>query len=328
MVGHDAECDSGLMTALRRRPPRMPLSRLAPDQRRFAQALDLFTGVQNPAMLRLVRTITRLQPGGTVPGVQRREETADGVPLRVFVPQAPAPRGALIWIHGGGLVLGSAKQDDVHCARTADQLGVVVVSVDYRLAPEHPFPAAIDDCTTAWTWLLEHADELGVDLDRLAIGGESAGGGLAACLVQRVHDRGGPQPVAQWLFAPMLDDRTAADTSLDAIDHFVWDNRANRFGWTSYLGQEPGRPHVPDHAVAPRRDDLSGLPPTWVYTSDAELFENEITDYARRLSQAGVETELVIVPDVPHAFELGERTPAARELMANAREWLRRALSA
>lgn len=315
------------MIALRRRPPRMPLNRLAPDQRRFARTLDLFTAVHRPHILRLVRAVTRVQPGGNVPGVQRREENADGVPLRVFVPEARARHGALIWMHGGGLVAGSARQDDLHCARTAEQLGVVVVSVDYRLAPEHPFPAAIDDCTTAWTWLLEHTDELGVDLDRLAIGGESAGGGLAACLAQRIHDRGGPQPVAQWLFAPMLDDRTAADHGLDAIDHFVWDNRANRFGWRSYLGQEPGLPEVPAHAVAPRRQDLTGLPPAWLYTSDAELFRDEIYDYAARLSAAGSRTDLVLVPDVPHAFALGERTPAAGELMHDARGWLARALS-
>ena len=157
----------------------------------------------------LVGAASPLMPGKRVDGVERRIVRAGGVKLRVYIPAEPSGAG-LLWIHGGGLVLGAAAMDDVHCGETARELGVTIVSVDYRLAPRHPFPAAIDDCFAGWQWLRSNLGELGLDADRLAIGGQSAGGGLAASLVQRVHDEG-DAIAAQWLFCPMIDDRTAAD---------------------------------------------------------------------------------------------------------------------
>ena len=174
--------------------------------------------------------------------------------------------------------------------------------------------------------MLAHADRLHIDTTRLAIGGESAGGGLAACLTQRVHDSSGPQPRAQWLFAPMLDNRTAADRSLDAVNHFVWNNRANRFGWRAYLSQEPGSSPIPEYAVASRRSDLSGLPDTWLYSTDIELFHDEIQTYAWRLREAEVDVTLTTVPSAAHAFELFENSQPARQLLESARSWLGRQL--
>jgi len=215
------------------------------------------------------------------------------------------------------------KQDDPLCADTAAQLGVTIVSVQDRHAPEHPFPAAFDDVLRAWEWLLTHASGLGIDPARIAIGGESAGGGLAAAAVHRIRDRGGIQPCAQWLFAPMLDDRTAARRELDAGNHPVWNNAVNRFAWASYLGHEPGAAQPPEYAVPARRRDLTGLPPAWLYAGDIELFHHEIVDYADRLRSAGVETQLEIVEGGAHGFEnWGRETELARRLLRTAQAWL------
>ncbi|WP_430781686.1 alpha/beta hydrolase [Actinoplanes sp. G11-F43] len=197
------------------------------------------------------------------------------------------------------------------------------MSAEYRLAPESPYPAALDDVSAVWKWMRVNAAGLGVDPDRVAVGGESAGGGIAASLVQRLHDTGGPEPVPQWLFAPMLDDRTAARRELDELDHFVWNNRSNRFGWTSYLGQTAGAAEVPAYAVPARRADLTGLPPAWLYAGDIELFHDEIVEYAGRLRTAGVDTTLTIVPGAAHGFEnWAATTPLAAALLDEARIWL------
>ena len=178
-----------------------------------------------------------------------------------------------------------------------------------------------------WRHLLERAREDDVDPTRLAVAGQSAGGGLAAALVQRIHDDGGQQPAAQWLFCPMLDDRTAADRSLDAIRHYLWNNTSNAVGWSAYLGREPGGQSVPDYGVPGRRAGLTGLPPAWIGVGDIELFYEEDRRYAERLVDAGVPTVLEVVPGAPHAFEsfLG-RTPVAKAYLAAAETGLARHL--
>ncbi|KUG54480.1 hypothetical protein AVL62_03100 [Serinicoccus chungangensis] len=277
--------------------------------------------LENRAALALAKGVSALVPGRRVPSVRRRRVRHHGVRLRVYTPPRPSGAG-LLWIHGGGLVLGSAAMDDRHCGQTARDTGVTVVSVDYRLAPRHPFPAALDDCLVGWRWMRAHATDLGLDLGRLAIGGQSAGGGLAASLVHRVVD--GADPVAaQWLFCPMLDDRTAADRDKDAPAHLVWDNRSNLAGWSAYLGGDVGAATLPPYAAPARREDLSGLPPTWISTSDVELFFDEDADYADRLRVAGTDVTLEVVAGAPHGFEAwAPRHPLALELLATARSWL------
>ncbi len=204
-----------------------------------------------------------------------------------------------------------------------------MVSVEYRLAPEHPFPAALDDCLAGWRWLQRDAPRLGVDPARIALGGESAGGGLAASLVQRLHDDGEAHPVAQWLFCPMLDDRTAAREELDRVNHFVWNNRANRFGWHSYLGVEPGAVTTSPYAVPARREVLQGLPPAWIGVGDIDLFYEEDQVYANRLRQAGVDVTLDVLPGAPHGSEAwAAGTTIVRDYVGRAQEWLRQALDA
>lgn len=267
-----------------------------------------------------------LAPGKRMEGVERRTVVHEGVKLRVYIP-AHASGAALLWIHGGGLVVGSAALDDIMCSETAAQTGATVVSVGYRLAPAHRFPAAIDDCYTGWRWLQQNLSALGIDPNRVAIGGQSAGGGLAANLVHRAYDAG-DSIAAQWLFCPMLDDRTAADRSLDEVDHFVWNNRSNLVGWSSYLGSAMGDGELAPYAAAARRSDLSGLPATWIYTSDIELFRDEDLEYARRLTDAGVDVTLKIVNGAPHGFEAWAPDEAmARDLLTGARTWLATQLS-
>lgn len=289
---------------------------------RKAPAVNL----ENAVVRWFASTASPLIPGKRVAGVERRTLRHDGVKLRVYTPAQPSGAG-LLWIHGGGLVLGAAAMDDAHCGETARDTGVTIVSVDYRLAPRHPFPAAIDDCFTGWRWLRAHAGELGLDRARLAIGGQSAGGGLAASLVQRALDAGDPV-AAQWLFCPMLDDRTAADRGHDGTDHFIWSNRSNRIGWSSYLGAAVGAESLPPYAAAARREDLAGMPPTWMYTSDIELFHDEDVAYASRLRAAGTDVTLEVVSGAPHGFEAwASDQPMARELFTAARGWLQEHLA-
>jgi len=282
---------------------------------------------------RIVRFVGRFGPRlrrtPKVRGVSIRWERADNLKLRIYTPDASNAGAALLWVHGGGLVIGTAAQDDALCSTTAANLGIVVVSVEYRLAPESPFPAALDDAGTAWRWLQSNATALGIDPGRVAVGGESAGAGIAAGLAQRLHDEDGEHlPVAQWLFAPMLDDRTAARADLDAVAHPVWNNRDNRFGWSSYLAQQPGLADVPPYAVPARRTDLGGLPSTWLYTGDIELFNDEIVEYAGRLRDSGVAVDFTVVPGAVHGFEnWAGATQVARDLVGAAQDWLGRALA-
>jgi acetyl esterase/lipase len=272
---------------------------------------------------RLVRFVLRRLPAAKLDGVS--VEQMGGV--RVYRPAQRRSDAALFWIHGGGLIIGQAVQDDQRCGLVARELGVVVVSVEYRKAPEHRFPAALDDCHAGWEWLQRNAVQLGVAPARVAIGGQSAGGGLAAALVQRLHDAGGPQPIAQWLLCPMLDDRTAARAELDGVGHSVWNNRLNRFGWQSYLGVAPGSPAVPPYAVAARREELSGLAPAWIGVGDIDLFCAEDRAYADRLRAAGVDTTLHVVPGAPHGFETwAPNTSVSRAYLHAALGWLGRAL--
>jgi len=274
----------------------------------------------------LIATLSGMAPGKKVDGVERRLVRAGDLRLRVYVPENPSGAG-LLWIHGGGLVLGAAAMDDRLCGETARETGATIVSVDYRLAPKHPFPTPLDDCATGFEWMLSHAAELGLDTTRIAVGGQSAGGGLAASLVQRLHDDG-VALAAQWLFCPMLDDRTAADRSHDATGHFVWNNRSNLVGWRSYLGEQVAADDLPRYAAAARRDDLVGLPPTWIYSSDIELFYAEDRDYARRLEEAGVPVTFETVRGAPHGFEAWASDSAmARDLVARAQAWLGEALA-
>jgi acetyl esterase/lipase len=279
--------------------------------------------------LPLWRLGARLARPAVGPGVDVRDHDEAGVRVRLYRPRERASGAALLWLHGGGFILGAARADDARCGAWSREIGLAVMSVDYRLAPEHPFPAALDDALAAWTWLQGAAEDLGVDRGRVVIGGASAGGGLAACLGQRLHDEGGPQPAAQLLVYPMLDDRTAARRELDGAGHLVWHNRSNRVGWSAFLGRAPGSPQLPAYAVAARRVDLSGLPPAWIGVGDLDLFLDEGGAYARRLEGSGVAVTLHEVAGAPHGFDvLAPDAPLARAFVASQTAFLRETVGA
>jgi acetyl esterase/lipase len=221
---------------------------------------------------------------------------ASGVGIRLFRPagvrgQAPA----LLWIHGGGYVIGKAAQDDAVCRRFARELGATVASVDYRLAPDHPYPAPLEDCYSALTWLTRLPS---VDLSRVAIAGASAGGGLAAALALLTRDRGEISLAAQLLVYPMLDDRTVDRNGPENPGLRLWNQTSNKYGWSAYLGGAD-----PAVAVPARREDLSGLPPTWLGVGTFDLFHDEDLAYAERLKAAGVPCEVEVVPGAFHGFD-------------------------
>jgi acetyl esterase/lipase len=278
-------------------------------------------------LLPVWRAAVKFAPAPLLSGVKVTERAGSGARIRVYRADTAPSGAALLWIHGGGLIVGAPIMCDAWCGMVARELGLTVVSAYYRLAPEHPFPAAIEDCLAAWRWVQESVDDLGVDRARVAVGGESAGGGLAACLCQRVHDEGGMQPAGQLLVYPMLDDRTAAHRQLDSAGHLCWNNRSNRAGWASYLGQEPGGALIPDYAVAARRQDLTGLPATWIGVGLLDLFLDEDRDYALRLEQAGVPTTLCQVPGAPHGFlAFAPDVPVSRQFVHGQIEFLRQLL--
>jgi acetyl esterase/lipase len=193
----------------------------------------------------------------------RSQDERTKIRLRIYKPKSVAtPTPILIWLHGGGYVIGNPEMDDPKCAELVPELGISIVSVDYRRAPKHPFPAGLEDGYSAMKWVMSHSQQLGVDVNRLAIGGESSGGGLAAALVQLAHDQQEIKPVFQLLVYPMLDDRTVLRTDIDDNNNVTWSQKSNRFGWRSYLGKQCGAEDVPIYSVPARRNDLSGLPPT------------------------------------------------------------------
>ena len=221
--------------------------------------------------------------------------------MKVYVHRRPSDeiQPCLLWIHGGGYILGSAL--DNRATWIAEALDLTVVSVDYRLAPEAPFPAGTEDCWAALNWVVEQADDLQIDLDRLAIGGASAGGGMAAGLALLNRDRGGPKLAMQLLIYPMIDN--LHDTpSGQYTNHPVWNRHTSFNAWEMYLDGTPGKDASP-YACAARATDLEGLPPAYVCVGAEDLFRDEDIDYARRLIAAGVPCELAVYPGLFHGAD-------------------------
>lgn len=297
-------------------------SELRAGVRRFPSFLPFHSRRLQPVLQFLARLTARTK---TVDGVRTKDIDVGNARVRVYRPAVvDAGKAGMLWIHGGGLVIGTINMDNLRCSLYARDLGIVVASVEYRLAPQNPFPAALEDCYAAWEWFQGAAAGLGVDPTRIVVAGASAGGGLAASLAQRIHDCGGTQPIAQSLIYPMLDDRTATRRDLDSVKHFVWSSSDNRGGWASYLGQAPGAESLPEYAAPSRRDDLSGLPPTWIGVGDLDLFYEENQDYADRLLAAGVDCVLDVVPGAPHEFPLvAPGAPISQAFLARNTDWLR-----
>jgi acetyl esterase/lipase len=252
-----------------------------------------------------------------VEGVSQEDRFAPGTqggpPVRVRIYRADDQSSklpALYWIHGGGYVMGDIDMDDRLMKQMVKRIGCVAASVDYRLAPEHPFPTPVEDCYPGLKWLFAHADELGVEPARIAIGGPSGGGGLTAGLGLLARDRKEVQVAYQLLIYPMIDDRNATAAAHAITDPRVWNRESNRLGWKAYLGRDGGGADVSPYAAATRATDLSNLPPTYISVGTLDLFVDENIDYAQRLIQAGVPTELHVYPGAFHGFDMF--APSAR----------------
>ena len=238
---------------------------------------------------------------------------------------AAVPVGLLYNIHGGGMIGGDAYLGLSSYLAIAEELGVALVSVEYRLAPEHPHPAPVEDCYAGLVWTVEHADELGIDPDRVVVVGASAGGGLAAATALLARDRGGPALIGQLLACPMLDDHNDSYSTRQMAGLGGWDQTANGMGWTALLGAAQGGPDVSPYAAPARATDLSGLPPAFIDVGSAETFRDEAVAYASRIWQAGGSAELHVWPGGFHGFA-GAVPQAALSQAASAApgSWLRR----
>ncbi len=265
----------------------------------------------------------------TVEEVTTQRDDGGAVSMRVYRPTALAPGApALFWMNGGGYIGGSLEQEEFRHYAFARELGVTVVAVRYRVAPAHPSPAALDDAYAGLRWVFDHAQERGIDPARIAIGGDSAGGGLAAALALYAHDRAEVHPAFQLLVYPMLDDRTVARTDHDTRGALIWQPADNRRGWSAYLGVAPGSPDVPPYAAPSRREDLAGLPPAWIGVGTLDVFHDEDVEYARRLVEAGVPCELTVVDGAFHGFDaLFPEAPVVRDFHASQVAALRGAFS-
>lgn len=263
-------------------------------------------------MVPLIRAAIRYLPNS--PDFVETQVSATAT-IRVYRPaNASESSPALLYIHGGGLVIGSPLQDEPALRTIADELGIVVATVRYRLAPEHRFPAARDDCYAALSWL---ASQPGIDPERVAVGGGSAGGGLAAATALHARNLNGPALCLQLLVYPMLDDRTAVREDPDDAFRRLWSNQGNLFGWTSYLGHEPGAAGVDPTASPARCEDFAGLPPAWIGVGTLDLFHDENLVYAERLAAAGIACTTLVVPGAFHGFDAFTGTEVAKEFRAS-----------
>jgi acetyl esterase/lipase len=277
------------------------------------------TDAFDPELRRIARILPRSLAGERAAKIDRvtaklrRRFASKRVPLidvgatsvRLHRPASAAgPTPALVWIHGGGYVGGVAAQDDKMCASFAEELGITVASVDYRVAPEQPYPTALHDCYDGLLWLVQQSF---VDPTRVAIGGYSAGGGLAAALALYARERDEVPLRFQLLSYPMLDDRTALRTDIDETNFRGWNNKANYFGWQSYAGHPPGSDAITGFVAPSRHEDLSGLPPTWIGVGTLDLFHDEDVAYAERLQSAGVPCQLHVAKGAFHGFDIVRR---------------------
>jgi acetyl esterase/lipase len=310
-------------------------ARLHPDHAAILAMFppDLFSLDDIPAARSLLSSLTvGMQVNPAAEMSDHELTTRDGQPLlvRVYRPKGMSGESLpfLFWIHGGGYVLGSVALNDDLCANWAVELGIAVCSVDYRLAPEHPYPTPLDGCEDAARWVLDNQESLAVDGNRFAVGGSSAGGGLAAALTKRLSDSG-HQARLQLLIYPMLDDREATPSSQRISDTRVWSTQANEIGWRSYLGDRYGSDSLGGDAAPARYSvaDLAGLPPAYLPVGDMDLFVDEDTAYANALRDAGVAVELHVFPGAFHASNLlAPDNDLSRRWAAEERAALRSAL--
>ncbi|SOC45050.1 alpha/beta hydrolase [Ureibacillus acetophenoni] len=228
------------------------------------------------------------------------------IKVRVYKPtkETDGKLPGFLWIHGGGYVLGTAEADDALCVNIVNTANCVVVSVDYRLAPEHPYPTPIEDCYSALSWLVNNADELGVDTDKIGVGGLSAGGGLTAALTLLARDRQFPKVHIQFPLYPMIDDSNNTPSANEITDSMIWNQKLNDSGWKMYLGELYGKEEIPVYAAPARATDFSNLPTTYTFIGQLDPFRSETLTYVSKLAEAGIDVEFHLYPGGYHSFEI------------------------
>ena len=314
--------DPELSAALAALPPVLQRPMLAQDIPAWREQLALMPPVDDDALRR----------GGSVELEERQIPGPQGAPDLSVLILHPAtgtgPWPGVYHTHGGGMVLGDRRTGADELATWVAEIGIVAVSVEYRLAPEHPHPAPVEDCYAGLLWTAKHADELGIDPARLVIAGASAGGGPAAGTALMARDLGGPPLSHQILMCPMLDDRAITPSSQELDGAGVWDRTSNLTGWTALLGDARGGPDVSPYAAPARAQDLSGLPATFIDVGSVETFRDEDIDYAARLSRAGISVELHVWPGGFHGFDgMAPHTALAQASRTTRLGYMRRALA-
>ena len=295
--------------------------------------LEMIPAIRRAPAISPVPTVEDYRRGGAFEVTERLVPGPAGAPdvsLLICRPTGvTGPVPCLYFIHGGGMMLGNNRSGGTPRAlEHAEALGAALVSVEYRLAPETPHPGPVDDCYSGLIWTVKHADELGIDPERLIVGGASAGGGLAAAVALLARDRGGPAMRGQLLLCPMLDDRNDTPSSYQMTGLGIWDRGANEVGWTALLGDARGGPDVSPYAAPARATDLSGLPPAFIDAGSAETFRDEDVAYASRIWQAGGDAELHVWPGGFHGFTgMVPDAAISKAAMAAQLTWLRRLLA-
>lgn len=317
---------------------------LVPFDPELAPAVEIISGPGGPDLFPdgvaeqrrvvdvMAPTLDQLRRGGAFEVEQRTVPGPAGAPdVSVLICRPAGLRGALpavYYAHAGGMVLGNNRVGLPHVLDWAERTPLVVVSVEYRLAPEHPHPAPIEDCYAGLTWLAENAPDLGVDPARILLAGVSAGGGLSAALALLARDRGGPALAGQMLMCPMLDDRNNTPSAHQMGNRGTWGYSANETGWGALLGAAKGGPDVSPYAAPARATDLSSLPPAFLDVGSAETFRDEVVTYASRLWQSGSQAELHVWPGGYHCFDAAMPQAAlSRDAVTARTQWLHRHLS-
>ncbi len=284
--------------------------------------------VQRRAALAQLLAALEIPPNPNVASEDRMVPGPEGAPdirVRIYRPvDATGTLPGIYFIHGGGMILGDIEEEDAVATQICERVDAVVVSVEYRLAPEHPYPAPVEDCYAGLVWMARNAGELRLDPDRLAVYGASAGGGLTIATSMLARDRGFPQLRFQMPIYPMIDDRNETPSSHEITDIGLWDRAGNIEAWQWYLGD--GKPD--QYAAPARAEDLTGLPPTFIDVGTVDLFRDEDITFAMRLMQAGVPTELHVNPGAYHAAEVfAPECEFSQVIWARRIDALRRALA-
>ncbi|MBW5483209.1 alpha/beta hydrolase [Streptomyces bambusae] len=288
---------------------------------------------ERDAAVRPRPTVRDLRADGRFEVAELHVPGAAGEPEVTLVSARPAgiggPLPLLYYMHGGGMVMGNAWSVLPQLLRGwALTLELAVVSVEYRLAPQVQYPGPVEDCYAGLVWAAGHAAELGIDADRIIVGGKSAGGGLAAALALLTRDRGGPAPIGQLLMCPMLDDRNATFSSHQMAGIDTWDRTSNATAWQALLGDRYGAADLPPYAAPARATDLSGLPPAYIDVGSAETFRDEGVAYANAIWQAGGQAELHVWPGAFHGFDtLAPQAALSQDAREARSRWLRRVLT-